>query len=145
MSKEKKKDVMKSQMAGFMGAFDDNEPASSEPAADKKEAPTAQAQDPNTHENHTAAPTEILAVLKSMQDKLDKQAKVMEKQSHEISALKEEKAERQKQERKTKRINLLLKPSVYKVAIDAAQGKQLSFNEFAERALLAYAQQLSKE
>ena len=60
----------------------------------------------------------------------------------EVRGLREEKAEKQNAERKTKRVNLLTKPSVFAKATEAAKKEQVSFNEFAERALLARAEQV---
>jgi predicted HicB family RNase H-like nuclease len=46
--------------------------------------------------------------------------------------------EQMEEEHKTKRVNLLLKPSVFKKAKKAAKEQRISFNEFANRALEYY-------
>ena len=46
--------------------------------------------------------------------------------------------EQMEEERKTKRVNLLMKPSVFKMAKKAAKEQRISFNEFVSRALENY-------
>ena len=65
---------------------------------------------------------ELLATLKAMQK--------------EIAALKEEKAAREETEKKTKRVNLLVRPSVYNESAKVAKSQRISFNEYVERCLL---------
>ena len=68
------------------------------------------------------ANNELLATLKAMQK--------------ELAALKEEKAAREENERKTKRVNLLIRPSVYNESAKVAKSQRISFNEYVERCLL---------
>lgn len=126
MGNEKKSAKLKSQLGAFV-----------DPAEEVTEAQET-AQEQKAQEQATAKeqlptpPTEaLLAALQALQAL---QAEVRE--------LREEKAEKQNAERKTKRVNLLTKPSVFAKATEAAKKEQVSFNEFAERALLAYAEQV---
>jgi hypothetical protein len=126
MGNEKKSAKLKSQL-GQVGAF--IEPAEEVTEA-QETAPEQKAQEQATvKEQLPTPPTEaLLAALQALQA--------------EVRELREEKAEKQNAERKTKRVNLLTKPSVFAKATEAAKKEQVSFNEFAERALLAYAEKV---
>ena len=125
MGNEKKSAKLKSQL-GQVGAFIE-EPT--EEVTEAQEVQEQEAQEQTTAKEQPPTNTEVLLqAIQALQA--------------EVKSLKEEKTTREQQERKTKRVNLLTKPSVFAKATEAAKKEQVSFNEFAERALLAYAEQV---
>jgi hypothetical protein len=121
MGNEKKSAKIKSQLGAFV------DPA--EEVTEAQEAQEQEAQEQTTAKEQPPTNTEVLLqAIQALQA--------------EVKSLKEEKTTREQQERKTKRVNLLTKPSVFAKATEAAKKEQVSFNEFAERALLAYAEQV---
>lgn len=125
MGNEKKSAKLKSQL-GQVGAFVDppEEVTEAQETAQEQEA-----QEQTTAKEQPPTNTDVLLqAIQALQA--------------EVKSLKEEKTTREQQERKTKRVNLLTKPSVFAKATEAAKKEQISFNEFAERALLAYAEQV---
>jgi len=124
MGNKKKSAELKSQL-GQVGAFVDPP----EEVTEAQEVQEQEAQEQTTAKEQPPTNTEVLLqAIQALQA--------------EVKSLKEEKTTREQQERKTKRVNLLTKPSVFAKATEAAKKEQVSFNEFAERALLAYAEQV---
>ena len=127
MGNKKKSAELKSQL-GQVGAFVDPP----EEVTEAQEVQEQEAQEQTTAKEQPPKDTDVL--LQAIQEIRELRA--------EVKSLKEEKTTREQQERKTKRVNLLTKPSVFAKATEAAKKEQVSFNEFAERALLAYAEQV---